>query len=447
MGRKRKSGKERGRIPDDYFAQGPLEFARFGRVLIARNNATAAQHAEIQERIAASYPDIVGKIDALVAAIVARVARLPAIRLLHRAWWEHSAAVITRESDSSGQTDALRMIDYVQSVIVSTTPVPNDAEDVSGEEWQALRNDVSALFELLAWPYETASTARRKAEKPDLDMALEEFQVRAELLWMHVRGRRYQLHERQALIDTIAPHSEILMRLFGISAETLVEELNKILTKLTHGLQELFRDLEDFRDRRLARMEEILAQGELKDLDAVREKVFEEPELRDANVRVAGGLMGYDLFDVERNTTLPRSLLDELSYGPGEETEFFAAGEFAGWPLRQWPVMERALNGAPVALFRRGKLVRVEQRRNDRLAIALLGGQWRGGVDDYRRSAVSRRQYFQELKAADAAAAEVKRKAQAIRDQHQAILDALAAAAEHAAAHRIPAVEPRVRKL
>jgi hypothetical protein len=112
-----------------------------------------------------------------------------------------------------------------------------------------------------------------------------------------------------------------------------------------------------------------------------------------------------------------------------------------GIELVRADALERALNGAPVALFRRGKLVRVEQRRNDRLAIALLGGQWRGGVDDYRRSAVSRRQYYQELRAADAAEAEVKRKAQAIRDQHQAILDALAAAAEHAAAHRIPAVE------
>ena len=37
--------------------------------------------------------------------------------------------------------------------------------------------------------------------------------------------------------------------------------------------------------------------------------------------------------------------------------------------------LERAIHGAPVALFRRGKLVRVEQQRNDRLAIALLGGR------------------------------------------------------------------------
>lgn len=109
--------------------------------------------------------------------------------------------------------------------------------------------------------------------------------------------------------------------------------------------------------------------------------------------------------------------------------------------------LARALHGAPVAFFRRGKLVRVEQRRNDRLAIALLGGKWRGGVDDYRRSAVSRRQYYQELKASDEKYAEIERKKQAIWEQHQAILDALAAEAEHVQANRIPAVEPRVRRL
>jgi hypothetical protein len=37
--------------------------------------------------------------------------------------------------------------------------------------------------------------------------------------------------------------------------------------------------------------------------------------------------------------------------------------------------LERSLNGAFVPIYRRGKLVRVEYRRCDRLAIALLGGK------------------------------------------------------------------------
>lgn len=115
--------------------------------------------------------------------------------------------------------------------------------------------------------------------------------------------------------------------------------------------------------------------------------------------------------------------------------------------------LERALHGAPVALFRRGKLVRVEQRRNDRLAIALLGGRDRG-VDVYRRTAVDRREYYQELQAFDAAKAEadVAKAAAAahtkvIADEHRALCQSLRAAARRARRNRTPAVEPRMRTL
>ena len=115
--------------------------------------------------------------------------------------------------------------------------------------------------------------------------------------------------------------------------------------------------------------------------------------------------------------------------------------------------LERALHGAPVALFRRGKLVRVEQRRNDRLAIALLGGRDRG-IDVYRRSAVDRREYYQELQASDAAKAEADeakaeaaRHSQAIAEEHRALASKIRADARRAKRRRVPAVEPRVRTL
>ena len=68
----------------------------------------------------------------------------------------------------------------------------------------------------------------------------------------------------------------------------------------------------------------------------------------------------------------------------------------------------RALEGGFVPVYRRGKLVRVEHRRNDKLAIALLGGQ-RASSDDLRRSALSRREHRLDLFALDAARAEHKR--------------------------------------
>ena len=88
--------------------------------------------------------------------------------------------------------------------------------------------------------------------------------------------------------------------------------------------------------------------------------------------------------------------------------------------------LDRALNGSLVPVYRRGRLVRVEHRRNDRLAIALLGGRERA-VDDHRRTAVSRRKYWNDMRALDEQRAEeARRRAEAQRayeEELEAMLD------------------------
>lgn len=74
--------------------------------------------------------------------------------------------------------------------------------------------------------------------------------------------------------------------------------------------------------------------------------------------------------------------------------------------------LQRALGGTFIPVYRRGRIVRVEHRHCDRLAIALLSGKDRS-IDDYRRTAVSRRAYREDLRAYDAIKAEEKARAEA----------------------------------
>jgi len=104
--------------------------------------------------------------------------------------------------------------------------------------------------------------------------------------------------------------------------------------------------------------------------------------------------------------------------------------------------LQRALGGAFVPVFRRGRLVRVEHRRCDRLAIALLSGHHRD-VKWERDTAVSRRKYRQQLAEEDERRAEEKRRAEAIWAEHQAILDRI----EQDRASCRPTLPPRVRQL
>ncbi|MBI4382772.1 MAG: preprotein translocase subunit SecA [Nitrospinae bacterium] len=172
-------------------------------------------------------------------------------------------------------------------------------------------------------------------------MELEEFRFRAESLWMIVRGKRYTPHERQALLDVLTPHSDVLFCLFGIDAPTLVAELDKILAKLTRGLHDALMDMEHFRNDTIDRASKLSEKTDIADLDVLRDKIFEDPELAVRRDKVTGEIFGLDLFDVEKITRLPKALLDELAWSPGEEREFFAPGQFRGWPLRVWPTMKR----------------------------------------------------------------------------------------------------------
>jgi len=295
--------------------------------------------------MAEHFPTVVAEIDALVASIAAQIARLPPDRLLLRGWWEYAATVLGLGGKKALESDrlaAMRMVDYVQSVIVSVKPDTYN-DDVSEDDWNKLKVDVGTLFNRLTLEYQMCLTAHRRKQDPDLDMALEEFRFRAEALWMNIRGKRYQAHERQALLDVLAPHSDVLVRLFGIDATSLVDEFDKILEKLTRGLADAMQGLMTFRDDTLNRVEELAAEHTELSFEALMEKAFEDKGLIARREKVMGELFGTDLFDVTKNTALPQPLLDELTWSPGEDAEFFATGDFRGWPLRIWPIMKRPL--------------------------------------------------------------------------------------------------------
>ena len=89
-------------------------------------------------------------------------------------------------------------------------------------------------------------------------------------------------------------------------------------------------------------------------------------------------------------------------------------------------LLQRSLDGDYVPIYRRGKLVRVEHRRNDRLAIALLGGR-AGATDDMRRSAQLRREHRLDLLALDAARAAHQRQLEEAEAAFRAEVDRLLA--------------------
>jgi hypothetical protein len=108
--------------------------------------------------------------------------------------------------------------------------------------------------------------------------------------------------------------------------------------------------------------------------------------------------------------------------------------------------MMRALHGSWVPVVRRGRVVRMEFRHNDRLAIGILSGRDGRSVAERRERAVSRRKHRLQLQELDRRREEERVRADAIWAEHQAILDRIEAEREDSRpmGERAP---PRVRRL
>ncbi|MGN6590658.1 MAG: hypothetical protein ACTHKE_10240 [Sphingomicrobium sp.] len=77
--------------------------------------------------------------------------------------------------------------------------------------------------------------------------------------------------------------------------------------------------------------------------------------------------------------------------------------------------MMRALHGSWVPVVRKGKVVRMEFRHNDKLAIGILSGRDGRSIVERREQAVSRRKYRLQLKALKAQQDEERRSGPSIR--------------------------------
>jgi len=341
--------------PDEVLSGGgPVTLARTGRILHSHADWRPGEFEKMQATLAERYPQVVAEIDAVVAEIAQLVSVLSPEKLLHRAWWQVITGQLGVTSEAELGFDdgiAMRMIDYIQSVIAAVPRAADQRGDLTDNDWGALHDKVERLFSAMLLEYHICASAHARAADPKLDPAFEEFKFHAQTYWCSVRGTRYQVHQPAYLRDMFLPFSDVLKELFGLTAEEFISEIEKIWRSLSFGLGEAMEAFDKFKNDVLDAADEKVRTGQASPEHDERDVVANVVEERGWQARqesALGRMLGFDLFDVQKVTTLPQRLLDAMTWSPGEETDFFSPGQFRGWPLRVWPIFKRPfilLNG------------------------------------------------------------------------------------------------------
>lgn len=342
----KEQGKRRGtrRVQfEETYEVGPILVGRLGRMMVMQNRMTEAQHQAAMSKLADEYPLIVAKVNALVEDIRASLATMPPLKVLLRAYWECLGAVAGKVAEDElgrDQVLSMRMIDYVQSIIASSPNLSDPNSEISEESWNHLRGSVGELFDCLMMSFPMAQTAHRKRIGTAFEDELEGLFVQLQLNWMSVRGDRHQHFNIPHLRDLLEPHDEIARRLFGIGIGQIANGLAAIQESLTCGVGDAIEGLKILQASVEPKLEFTARDESQPDQDLATPllQTFANADVEDQFNRLKEKLLGLALFDVELVTGWPPDFIRELSYVPGEAKEFFASGEFSGWPLRVWPV-------------------------------------------------------------------------------------------------------------
>src|SRR6266568_1047430 len=346
MATKKHPKKKKNLKPDQVEYVGPLGMARYGKFMVMRNFMTAEQHNEFMRRAAENYPKTCQDIDANVTKICSLVRKFHPLQLLKYGYDVFAAKSIGKTAEvelDSSVAIALRMVDYLQSIIVSVPPseIPI-TQQINEDLWKELHNEVEQLYYQLNTNYHISRTAYSKLNVENYDTEFDAFYVKAQMLWANVRGHKYSIHDIPHLQKLIFPHDDIFREVFGISTDDFLDGINKIQESLLFGLPDAYIELKEFQKKTMDIVEERLLEATSEEsFKELIHKVIEEQGWQDWQNSIMGRIFQFDLFDIQKNTRLPDSILKELSWSPGEYQEFISPGEFSGWPLRLLPINVR----------------------------------------------------------------------------------------------------------
>lgn len=316
---------------DDLIRNGLIDATHTGTHTIMKNNITPEQRQQILEEVKTNYPLLKDKINSLVALIRNKIVRCDPIRILMSASDLFLASNIGIVSEYQLDKEAIfasRMTEYIQSVIVSSPSeyVPNQ---LTSEEENKLiteiQNDIDNLFELvdeflLSWSISV------KDLYPNCDENIRKTMIELQRLYT-VRGKCYQILEKEYLEKLLTSHNQTFLNLFNISTEQIICGFDKLQFALSQG--------------KLAALNEFMGIVD-EYIDSGKRDI---KDFFDSNPNQSSAFfdrfLGTSLRDVFEITGWPEAFMRALSYEINEDSKFFSHDDFSGWPIIDLPIQKK----------------------------------------------------------------------------------------------------------
>lgn len=247
-------------------------------------------------------------------------------------------AVTQEQREGDGPDDLINerqfLLEYVHAVLASdVTPADTTFDEAHCADLFELGRTLreQAMFFAMA----TSADTKDGVFGPDTA----DIEFRAKSTWVMLRGNRYQVLEGEFYRYVLAPHDDVLKEVYGVGADDIAEGFQAMADATRSGhadaLTVMMKQFE---------AAQVFAAAHDKPLEDVMEAwVAANAEESKAAGRALDDMFRGGIANVSRHTKLPPTLLADLAYRRGEETEFFAVGDFSGTPYRTLPARKKPL--------------------------------------------------------------------------------------------------------
>ena len=282
--------------------------------------------------------DLLREMEGLGAKIRSLILRLPPLSLLGYLSSRFLLNIISRGEDARPDKDLIGQIQFV-SEYAHATWAANSEKFEEGQLDELIVTEVLALSETL----KTKSVlycmlSSHSSDNSDFGEHSAEIEFHAKSSWVLIRGNRYQVLEEEFFAFALAPHSEALIEAYGVSSDAIARGIQDISDSHRAGYMRAVESMENGQNT----AKTLMKKKKLSLKEAMAE-LNQDP----AFVAEMSGAMR-DMFfggthNVSRHSQLPLTLLSDLAFIPGQESEFFSDGPFCGTPLRTLPVRIKPL--------------------------------------------------------------------------------------------------------
>ena len=301
---------------------------------------TSEEWAKEKQRLSKVAEETAGHLEAMSQRVADLILDQPAIELLGYLWAQLHMAMITEmmavedHEEVRPNKELLQKFQFAQEYlhgVWASFELPNpDTRRLDEAKANELLEVLDDLMNTSMVYCMASAAANAGGIGPDV---VSDTEFKAKSNWIMIRGNRYQVLEEEFFSYILKPHDAALRQVYGMGASEIAAAIQKIANSIRTGFSDAVETMHNGMEKTRAAME-----AGAEDMESAIKQLKNADSRFEADLSDAMHDMFYGgICNMSRHSGFTVPLLEDLSYLPGENKEFFAEGELKGTPLRTLP--------------------------------------------------------------------------------------------------------------